>query len=315
MNRADDAIFLLGEGNRLERVPLAPYDSEDLLQRLVDEHPDLLAGEQIDPADPVRWLVVAREAAIPDSDGGSDRWAIDHLLIDHRARPTFVEVKRSADPRIRREVVGQMLDYAANAQAYWPADRIREMAAGKYGSREALEEAIHQVLSSTTGEDPTDRVESFWSEVEENLRNGQVRLLFVADELPRELRRVIEFLNSQMPRVEVLGIEIRQYKGRNLQALVPRLIGQTEQARQEKKGRGPKRKMTREDFLRNCGNEAAPFFEELLDDMARNGLQVSWGETVFSARVPRSDGSLCSLFYGWPPGPEGVPGRDQSRRR
>ena len=30
--------------------------------------------------------------------------------------PTLVEVKRSSDTRIRREVVGQMLDYAANGQ-------------------------------------------------------------------------------------------------------------------------------------------------------------------------------------------------------
>jgi hypothetical protein len=28
--------------------------------------------------------------------------------------PTLLEVKRSSDTRIRREVVGQMLDYAAN---------------------------------------------------------------------------------------------------------------------------------------------------------------------------------------------------------
>jgi 5-methylthioribose kinase len=36
-----------------------------------------------------------------------------------------VEVKRSSDTRIRREVVGQMLDYAANAVVYWPLEMIR----------------------------------------------------------------------------------------------------------------------------------------------------------------------------------------------
>jgi hypothetical protein len=40
--------------------------------------------------------------------------------------PTLVEVKRSSDTRLRREVVGQMPDYTANAAAYWPAERIRE---------------------------------------------------------------------------------------------------------------------------------------------------------------------------------------------
>jgi len=34
-------------------------------------------------------------------------------------------VKRSANSQVRREVVGQMLDYAANAIAYWPVEQIR----------------------------------------------------------------------------------------------------------------------------------------------------------------------------------------------
>ncbi len=36
-----------------------------------------------------------------------------------------MEVKRSTDMRIRREVVGQMLDYAANALSYWRVETIR----------------------------------------------------------------------------------------------------------------------------------------------------------------------------------------------
>jgi hypothetical protein len=49
--------------------------------------------------------------------------------------PTPVEVKRSSDTRLRREVVGQMLDYAANAIVYWPADHIR----GQFEQRRSIE--------------------------------------------------------------------------------------------------------------------------------------------------------------------------------
>jgi hypothetical protein len=124
-----DNIFLINADNKLERVPHSQYESEDLLQTLLEEHPELLVGDQINPDDPPRWIVVSREAGIPDSVGASDSWSVDHLLLDQQALPTFVEVKRSSDTRIRREVVGQMLDYAANAQAYWPHDRIRVLAA------------------------------------------------------------------------------------------------------------------------------------------------------------------------------------------
>src|SRR5256885_15636708 len=74
---------------------------------------------------PRRWLLVTREKGVPDREAGGDRWSLDHLFIDQEAVPTLVEVKRSDDTRIRREVVGQMLDYAANGVVYWPAERLR----------------------------------------------------------------------------------------------------------------------------------------------------------------------------------------------
>ena len=49
--------------------------------------------------------------------------------------------------------------------------------------------------------------------METNLSVGRIRLLFVADALPAELVRIIEFLNEQMNPAEVLGVELRQYTG------------------------------------------------------------------------------------------------------
>jgi hypothetical protein len=56
-------------------------------------------------------------------------------------------------------------------------------------------------------------LERFWDEVEQNLRSGRVRLVFVSDVIPPELRRVIEFLNERMSPTEVVGVEIKQYVG------------------------------------------------------------------------------------------------------
>src|SRR3954447_8360768 len=49
----------------------------------------------------------------------------EQLFVDQDGIPTLVEVKRSSDTRLRREVVGQLLDYAANAVLYWPVEKIR----------------------------------------------------------------------------------------------------------------------------------------------------------------------------------------------
>ncbi|MGM0760944.1 MAG: hypothetical protein ACQEUB_14780 [Thermodesulfobacteriota bacterium] len=105
-----DSIFLVNSEGELELVPHQRYQNEDLLQGIVDKYPELIVGEQINPDDPPRWIVIQREAAIPGSEEQSGRWSIDHLFLDQHGRPTFVEVKRSSDSRIRREVVGQMLD-------------------------------------------------------------------------------------------------------------------------------------------------------------------------------------------------------------
>jgi hypothetical protein len=232
----EGGIFLLQPDNSLVRMDETEYDAEDRLQRFLADHSDLLAGDQIDPEEPRRFLLVYREPGIPDSQDSGDRWSLDHLFLDQFSVPTFVEAKRSSDRRARREVVAQMLDYAANATHYWPASKMRE---------------LHAQLCSALGLDPQENltevfgpeidIEGFWQRADENLRNGQVRLLFVADRLPPELRRIIEFLNSQMSLTEVLGVEVRQFSGgsgdQQLTTLVPRVIGQTEAAKEKKVSR------------------------------------------------------------------------------
>lgn len=120
-------IYLLrGEDELLEMIEQR-YDSEEILQALIAKFPSLLAGDQYGASAPRRWLLIAREAALPDEEDGGGRWSVDHLFLDQDAVPTIVEVKRSSDTRIRREVIGQMLDYAANAVVYWPVERLREI--------------------------------------------------------------------------------------------------------------------------------------------------------------------------------------------
>jgi hypothetical protein len=120
-----DNIFLIQGEDQLMQMESQAYDSEALLQTLLATFPDLLAGGQIDSVVPRRWLLIKREMGIPAEESGADRWSVDHLFLDQDAIPTLVEVKRSSDTRIRREVIGQMLDYAANAIVYWPVDIIQ----------------------------------------------------------------------------------------------------------------------------------------------------------------------------------------------
>lgn len=310
MDSTDEVIFLLKESGDLEKVPVKPYDSEDLLQSLIEDYPELLAGDQINPDEPVRWILVKREAGVPSGELQGDRWSTDHLLLDQYAIPTFVETKRSSDTRIRREMVGQMLDYAANAQRYWPADRIRSMAAIQHGGAEAADTAMMKFLGLESTENAVTEIETYWAKVDENLRNGRVRLIFVADRLPAELRRVIEFLNDQMTKAEVLGLELAQYAGSNIRALVPRVIGQTEAIRQKKQTAATsRRRLNLNDFLDRCPEDTRDFFAKAITESQERGMQVYWGTSGFSVRTPDHTGKLVTLFYGFP---SGSPGSDSA---
>jgi hypothetical protein len=225
-------IFVIRPDGKLTGLAEAAYDSEAVLQELLARYPELLAGDQIDPESPRRWLFITREIGVPDEPHGAPRWSLDHLFIDQEAIPTLVEVKRSTDTRIRREVVGQILDYAANAVLHWPVETIRAEF-----ERRCEKAGTEPVLALTALLGPGGSAEVFWSQVKTNLQAGRIRLLFVADEIPMELRRIVEFLNGQMNLAEVLAVEVRQFAGEGLRTLVPRVYGRTAQS-DDSKDRG-----------------------------------------------------------------------------
>jgi hypothetical protein len=250
------------------------YESEDVLQRLSAKFSNLLSGDQMDSEEPRRWLLVKREMGVPSDEDTSDRWSLDHLFLDQDGIPTLVEVKRSSNTDVRRKVVGQMLDYAANAVMNWPVEQLKE---------------AFQTTCATEKRDPKEEVSKFlgpkgdfpefWQRVGTNLKTGKVRMVIVADQIPIELRRIIEFLNKQMDPAEVLALEVRQYAGKDLKTLVPRLIGQTAGT---VKGIAPSRTWTQERFFEameeQTGREEVEVVRELLRWAAKKGMHISWGK-------------------------------------
>jgi hypothetical protein len=267
-------IYLLRGEDDLVEMREAPYDSEAVLQTLLGRYPSLLAGDQLPGDEPRRWLLIRREAPVPSEQDGSARWSVDHLFFDQDSVPTIVEVKRSSDSRIRREVVGQMLDYAANAVVYWPIESLRASFEERCQQEEKDPEA--EVIALLGPEaDP----EEFWKQAEVNLQAGRVRLVFVADDVPAELRRVVEFLNVQMNPAEVFAIEVKQFVGEGLRTLVPRFIGQTAEAEIRKRPRGEGRRWGKESIL--------DVLRERASDQAVLGMEHLFGWADLAGRLVR----------------------------
>lgn len=272
----------LKHGGTYVSMTETPYDSEGVLQALVAQHPEMLADENRGQE---RLLLVRREAGVNDQADAGGRWSLDHLYVDSNGIPTLVEVKRSSDTRGRREVVAQMLDYAANAKTSFSADR---MAAWLEDDAQARGTTAAQALSDTLGvEDP----DAFWTTVATNLDVERFRLIFVSDVIPPELRRIVEFLNGQMAQTEVLAIEVKQYVDDHArhQTIVPRVIGNTETAKRTKRARSSGRATDRTSLLAALAEGdpgAADAAQALLDWGEQHpNLSVHWtraGDIAFA---------------------------------
>ena len=170
--------------------------------------------------------------------------------------PTLVEVKRKGDTRIRREVVGQMLDYAANGVVYWPVDTIRTRFEARCNTMQGR--VPGDVLCEALGAQLD--VEGFWQNVRSNLQAGRVSApRLPLGQIPRELRRIVEFLNgTDGSGPKCLRSRIRQYLGEGLKVLVPRVYGQTAEAERTKQGSRPKFTWDADRFLEEATQRLSP---------------------------------------------------------
>ena len=272
-----ERIYTRGERGGLEPLEEEPFSTEDELQALIAEHPELLDGEQIRPRDPRRWILVTREQGIADTPEGGPRWSLDLLIVDQDAVPTLAEVKRGSNTEIRRTIVGQLLEYAANAAHTWTADTLQR-------TFEESNDDPDAVLADLLQEGKEPDADGFWEKVATNLTARRLRLLFIADEIPDELEQVVTFLNEQMPNIEVLAVEIKQFRGESSQTLVPRVIGRIA-ASSTRSTAGPRRKLTRDSFLEELPTDSArEAAKRLLDVAKENGAKVEPGSNTVSIR-------------------------------
>jgi hypothetical protein len=194
---------------------------EDGLQVLIENYPEIIPGRQIAPGseDPPRFLMLCREMIV-----GS--WSLDFLLVDQHGILTLVEAKLVENPESRRAVIGQIAEYAANAADNWRGGKLVERAMSYYAKKGAnLEESIKSLIGRS---DVT--IDEFFGQVENNLIQGKMRLIIVTDQLRPEVRKIIEYLNSETRNIEILGLEIGFFGGDDEESfvLVPTIVGQSQ---------------------------------------------------------------------------------------
>ena len=296
-----ERIYVTTDGERgLEPMSEEPFSSEDDMQALIAKSLELLDGQQIRPGDPRRWVLVTREKGIAESTDAGARWAIDLLIVDQDGVPTLVEVKRGSNRDVRRAVVGQVLEYAAHAAQSWNPDELRRAFERSCSEREI--DPDKELADLLQDGDPD--ADGFWKQVVTNLDANRLRLLFVADDIPESLKRVVEFLNAQMPRIEVLAVEIKRFQGTSMRTLVPRVIGKPNGSLTSEPSR---RTLTPESFLAELPSDRARNVAvRLLEVAEQNDAMLTWRFDVSQ----RSD-----AVFARPSDKSPLQARRRSRRR
>jgi hypothetical protein len=184
------------------------------VQMLVQEHPECLPIAEIDPI---------FSGPIPIcTELGTSAGPIDNFMITASGLPVLVECKLWRNPEARREVVGQILDYAKELSRWSSSDLQREVKARLKGDGNPL---LDLVKNSAPELDEG----QFNDAVTANLRRGRFLLLIVGDGIREGVEAIAEYLQAHAGLHFSLGlVEMPIYRlpsGDRL--LAPRVLART----------------------------------------------------------------------------------------
>lgn len=287
----------------------APVD-ERTLQGLIATHPSLIPIDEIEPAfGPL--ICLGQEAPTPAGPA-------DVLYTSPQGYLTLVETKLWRNPQARREVVGQIVDYAKEL-ANWSFDD--------------LDSAVRQAIQpeGVTGEGILELLVDHGQLVDEsqvidtvtrNLQRGRLLLLIVGDGIRERVEAISSYLQDtpglhfSLALLELALYQMEQ--GKEWPVLVqPRLVARTAEViravvnvkappdldvevklpeTEEKSAKKGRRTLTEslffEELAEQRGQAVADQVADLIDELTDLGLARRWGKSSVSMRLrdPRETG-------------------------
>lgn len=185
-----DSFGEVGSARRLDRVPLngakndGGYD-EAWLQRLIALHPQTLPIGQIEPV-----LEGARPVCLEMK---TDAGFVDVVLVTPLGDIVLVECKLWRNPQARREVVGQIIDYAKELPRLSYADFEAAIRKAQPAGAASPEDSLYR----RAGGEGADLDEAgFVDAVSRNLRRGRFLLLIVGDGIQEGVEAIADFLQQ-----------------------------------------------------------------------------------------------------------------------
>lgn len=212
INADETSATRLSAIQRVGNTETRGYD-EAFIQRLVLNHPALLPLNEIDPTC-IAPVPICDE--LPTQAG-----PVDVFMITPTGMPVLVECKLWNNPQARREVVGQIIDYAKELQSWSYEDLQRACATRKRSSFELSEFMASHVENLDQ--------KTFVDSVTRNLRDGRCALLVVGDGIREGVEAIGEYLTGSGALQFTFGlVELPVFETPDGQRLVtPRTLAKT----------------------------------------------------------------------------------------
>ena len=173
------------------------YTNEAALQEMLAEHPSLIPG--------------VSSGAMVCTEFESAAGSSDLVVFDPDGGLTIVECKLAANPQVRREIIGQVLDYAS---------RKWQLSVDEFDAQWTKRTTV-----SLFGDSEIGIVRR--AELETVLSEGRFRIVLAVDEISDDLRRIVEYLNTiTLPEVAVIAVAYRRMIDGEVEIITPAIFGQ-----------------------------------------------------------------------------------------
>lgn len=318
-NRMDGQPILIQNNNSrgLERIPLnRKAFSENWIQKLINDSPDILPISEIDmgftPA-----ISIGREVSTKVG-------YIDNLLVSPDGYLTIVETKLWRNPEARREVVGQILDYAKELSKWSFTDLDNAVKIYNQSYNQNSDGLLATVRKLSELDEAQESY--FIDHISKNLKRGRFLLLIVGDGIRESVEDMVDYL-TQTPQLyfTLALIELKVFKfshGDDSLIIIPQIITRTkeitraivkiegnypedlkvnietdlgtETTKQQIQGY-KKLTITTQDYFeqleQNTNKETVEFANQIIKDSQDLGLYIEWNAASFSIKLPDPQGS------------------------
>lgn len=248
------------------------YANEAQLRDLLAGHPSLIPG--------------VTNNAMVCKEFSTEAGPADVVAVDLENGLTIVECKMASNPQVRREIVGQVLDYASS---FW------KMSVEEFDNRWRAR-TKHSLFEDL------DLGDALKHRLQDNLASGEFRIILAVDEINADLRRIVEYLNSiTLSSVAVIAVVYSRREDNGTEILLPTTYGDQLVQAKIAESRKVKHEWTADEFLDWVVEKdptAIPATRAFIQVLEENGCYIGRG----SASTPSLNIGLdvWGDRYRWP---------------